>query len=315
MMSMLGKDDRSAVRPDRARFIVITAITLALGSAPATASPISAGARSMICKAQEQGDAAILASIFSLAADSEPDAKGEITALARDIAVHGRCPLPATPAAPEPSPVSAQLEFGLAQIAGTTDSASANAAFTLGYKTPRWTHKWRAALDYRETEGLPSYDRLLAAYDVTRALGRSAFMSAVLSFERDKSAGFFSRLTQSIGFGAKLGLAPSMKLDLSGGPSLRHVEPVGMAFNDTNLGVRGAAALDWKIAPAVTLNATTSGIFEANKGTIEAQTSLNGKLIGPISTRLQLTARYETNAYPGTAPTTTTSRATLVYSF
>lgn len=123
------------------------------------------------------------------------------------------------------------------------------------------------------------------------------------------------RTTQSFGFGAKVDLAQQMTLDLSGGPSWRQIEWLGARGNEDLLGARGSAALSWTIAPGVSFAATGSGIFEATRGTIEGQASLTGKVIGPLATRLQFTARHETRPFPGIEPTTTTSRASIVYNF
>ncbi len=268
-------------------------------------------------------------------------------ALAPDTAVADRTPASAqlageqpaeaalagtdSPSAPTPTPAEAakapaktsaktaaikgRLEFGLGQSSGTTDSANANIAAALTSDAGGWQQKLAATLDYQDIEGIAANERYTANYDVRRTLSKQAFVSGLFSFESDRLSGFKRRTAQSLGFGAKLALAKSLSLDLSGGPSLRQVEWIGARGKEELLGARGSAALAWNIAPGVAFAATTSGIFEAANGTIEGQASLTGKIAGPLAMRIQLTARHETRSYPGIEPTTTTSRASIVYSF
>lgn len=296
-----------------ALFVAVTA-----SAAPAT-TPLSGEGRALLCASTSEGDAAATQTVARLLAKQQPGAATEIETLAAALVATGQCPAPPPP--PEPAAAAAtgkikgQLEFGLGQSTGTTDTANANVAASSEGDEGAWSQKLRLTLDYQDVEGIAANERYTAAYDVRRSLAKNAFVSGLVTLEADRLASFRSRLTQSFGFGAKVALGPALVLDLSGGPSRRETEWLGPRGREAQFGARGTAGLNWKIADSVSFAATTSGIFEAASGTIEGQASITGKLIGPLATRLQFTARHETKAYPGIEPTSTTSRASIVYDF
>ena len=297
-------------------------ILMAVSTEAANASPPDY--RVLICAAADAGDLDLARSVAGLAAKVEPGRADDIAELEAQIEKGGNCADDVSVADPAPMPaktaesapiVKGSLEFGLGQTSGTTDAANANIAAALEGGKGNWSQRLRATLDYQDIEGIAASERYTASWDLKRNLSNSAFVTGLATFESDRLAGFRARTTQSIGFGAKLGVAPQMMLDLSGGPSWRQVEWVGERRKESQFGARGSAAVNWAIAPGVSFAATGSGIFEAASGTLEGQASLTGKLVGPLATRLQFTARHETRPYPGIDPTTTTSRASIVYNF
>lgn len=292
---------------------------LAVASTP-LAAPLSSEGRALLCAAPAEGDVHVTKAIARLLLKQQPAAAAEIDSLVSALSENGSCPEPQAPQA-EPSadqakdPIKGQLEFGLGQSTGTTDAANANIAALLQADEGAWGQKLRVTLDYQDIEGIAANERYTAAYDVRRTLSKNAFASVLITLERDRLSGFRSRLTQSFGFGAKLALGSNLTLDMSGGPSRRETEWLDPRGKEAQFGARGTAGINWKIAESVNFAASTSGIFEAASGTIEGQASITGKLIGPLATRLQFTARHETKAYPGIEPTSTTSRASIVYDF
>lgn len=287
-----------------------------LAAATATVTPLSGEGRALLCASPVEGPEAPQ-TVARLLAKQQPGAETEIETLTAVLASTGKCPDPPPP--PEPtrpkSAIKGSLEFGLGQSSGTTDSANANIAGALEAAQGRWSQRLRATLDYQDIEGIAASERYTANWDLKHTLSKNAFVTGIATFESDRLAGFRARTTQSVGFGAKFGIAPALTLDLSGGPSWRQVKWVGDRGKEAQLGARGSAALNWTLAPGVSFAASGSGIFEAASGTIEGQAAITGKLLGPLATRLQLTARHETNPYPGVEPTTTTSRASIVYNF
>lgn len=290
---------------------------LAVTAAP-VAAPLSAEGRAVLCASPAEGDAAFTRTVARLLARQQPGAAAEIETLAAALTATGTCPEPPAPE-PKPAPAAAaikgQLELGLGQSTGTTDTANANIAASLQGDEGAWSQKLKVTLDYQDVEGIASNARYTASYDLRRSLAKNAFVSGLATLEADRLAGFRTRLTQSFGFGAKVTLSPGLVIDLSGGPSRRETDWLGLRGKEAQFGARGTAGLSWKIADSVKFAASTSGIFEAASGTIEGQASITGKLIGPLATRLQFTARHETKAFPGIEPTSTTSRASIVYDF
>lgn len=301
------------------------ALLLILMAASAdTATPPVADYRSLICAAADAGNLDLARSVAELAAKVEPARAGEIAELKAQLANGGQCAENAADSAPAPPPaavsemtpvVKGSLEFGLGQTSGTTDAANANIAAALEGAKGNWSQRLRATLDYQDVEGIAASERYTASWDIKRNLSKNAFVTGLATFESDRLAGVRARTTQSVGFGAKVSVAPEMMLDLSGGPSWRQVEWIGERGKEAQFGARGSAAVSWTFAPGVNFAASGSGIFEAASGTLEGQASITGKLVGPLATRLQVTARHETRPYPGVDPTTTTSRASIVYNF
>lgn len=295
---------------------IFTVIAVATAPAVPAATPLSNEGRALLCASQAEGGAALTQAIARLLVKQQPDAAHGIEALVSALSATGTCP---EPLPPEPTPpkrsIKGQLEFGLGQSTGATDAANANIAAALQSENDAWSQKLRLTLDYQDIEGIAATERYAAAYDLRRTLSKRAFVAGLVTLELDRLAGFRSRFTQSLGFGAMLDLGPALSLDLTGGPSRRETEWLDPRGREAQFGARGTAGLNWKIADNVSFAAATSGVFEAASGTIEGQASITGKLIGPLATRLQFTARHETKTYPGITPTSTTSRASIVYDF
>lgn len=278
--------------------------------------------KALICAAAGESDYALARSIATLAAKVLPARADEFVTLAKNVESGGKCPdadekpLAAPPIEPAAAPpLKGNIEFGLGQTSGTTNAANANIAGALEGTDGRWSQRLRVTLDYQDVEGIAASERYTASWDLKRTLAQNAFVSGLATVESDRLAGFRARMTQSVGFGAKFAAAPNLTVDLSGGPSWRQVDWIGDRGKEALFGARGSAAVSWTLAPGVNFAATGSGIFEAASGTLEGQASLTGKLVGPLATRLQFTARHETRPFPGIVPTTTTSRASIVYNF
>ncbi|WP_447753160.1 DUF481 domain-containing protein [Sphingopyxis fribergensis] len=294
----------------------MSVLALLAAATASTATPLSGEARALLCASPAEGNLEFSRTVARLLVQQQPAAAEDIDTIMAALAATGTCPAPPPPEPPPaPGAIKGQLEFGLGQSTGTTDTANANIAAALQGEHGKWNQKLRVTLDYQDIEGIAASARYTAAYDVRRNLSKTAFVSGVATVERDRLAGFRSRLTQSFGFGAKVALGPTLLIDLSGGPSRRETEWLDPRGKEAQFGARGTAGLNWKIADSISFAASTSGIFEASSGTIEGQASITGKLIGPLATRLQFTARHETRAYPGIEPTSTTSGASIVYDF
>ena len=81
------------------------------------------------------------------------------------------------------------------------------------------------------------------------------------------------------------------------------------------IAARGTANFSVRILSGLSVSQVASAYVQRYNSTLSGTTSLNAKLIGPLSAALSYSVQYESEPPVGSVSTDTTSRASLVYSF
>lgn len=286
-----------------------------LAPSAALADTIPLPIEKMIRAAAATGDAAKLATTVELAKQTNPDSADEIDTLVAELT-----------AAAEQARVakladqglldgwSGRGEAGASVSTGNTDSTGVSLGLGLAKEGLRWRHALNASADYLENQGVREKERYFVGYQGNYKFGDRAYALGLVSWERDRFAGFSRRLTESLGLGYSVIRTPTMTLNLEGGPALRQTRFV-VGGSENHLAVRGALDYAWTIRPGLTFTETASYYGESGNSTILSNTALDVKLIGALSARVSFLLQNESDPPPGLEKTNTTSRLTLVYGF
>jgi putative salt-induced outer membrane protein len=295
---------------------------LALAPRPAIAPPVEA----MVREAGRIGDATTLASVVKVAKSNDPEEAGAIDALG--VKLMGDIQTKAREAAAKAREAeiarlaslgtfdgwSGQGEAGFGVTTGNTSQRTALIGLKLAKDGLRARHKFAAALDYQETDGLRTRERYAVSYGLNYLLGEGLYLSSSLGWERDEFAGFARRFTESLGVGVRLIDRTGMTLDIDGGPALRQTRFTNDQ-SDNEFGARGSLTYRWTIRDGFTFSEDASVVTSDGNTTLISATALTAKLTSFISTRMSFNVQSETQPLPGRQATDTVTRASIVYSF
>lgn len=207
-----------------------------------------------------------------------------------------------------------QLEIGASRATGNSDSLGLFGATNLTREGLRWRHKLTARADIQRNRGVTTTERVLAGWQPNFKFDERIYTFGLTQYEHDRFLGYSNRYTLGLGGGYGVIATERMKVDLEGGPALRHTDFVD-GPDETRLAGRASLALDFKITPTLHFAQKGSVYLEQGDSSASSQTILDTKLIGDLKARFSYNIQYERDAPPGRDPVDTLSRATLVYSF
>jgi putative salt-induced outer membrane protein len=284
-------------------------------AAAASAAPIPGPVAAMIDAAAATGDAAALKAVADAAKATNPASTAEIDAHIAALqtkAEAARVEKLAHQGTFEG--IHGSGEAGLNSTTGNTRSTGIVLGATLSKETLHWKHKVTGSVDYQRDNGLTSKDRYFAGYEGNYKFNARLYALGILSWEKDRFAGFSSRFTESLGLGYKVIDSPKLSLAVEGGPALRQTDYIALPHN-SSAAARVAGNLAWTLAPATILTEDASAYIESRDTTLTSTTAITTKLVGALSARASFRVQNESSPPFGLKQTDTTSRFTLVYGF
>jgi len=209
---------------------------------------------------------------------------------------------------------SGKAEVGGYLTTGNSDTAGGTAVLDLNREGLRWRQKFHAQADYQSNQNITTREHYLASYEPNYKIDDRAYIYGVAQYEGDRFLGYFNRYSTSVGAGYSVIKTAGTKLDLELGPAYRYTE-----FTDdteqSSIAARGTANFSVRILSGLSVSQVASAYVQRYNSTLSGTTSLNAKLIGPLSAALSYSVQYESEPPVGSVSTDTTSRASLVYSF
>ncbi len=209
---------------------------------------------------------------------------------------------------------SGKAEIGGYLTTGNSDTAGGTAVLDLNREGLRWRHKFHAQADYQSNQNITTREHYLASYEPNYKIDDRAYIYGVAQYEGDRFLGYYNRYSTSVGAGYSVIKTAGTKLDLELGPAYRYTE-----FTDdteqSSIAARGTANFSIRILSGLSVSQVASAYVQRYNSTLSGTTSLNAKLIGPLSAALSYSVQYESEPPVGSVSTDTTSRASLVYSF
>ena len=307
---------------------------LLLASAAAAAEPAAAvqssdpnsqlpeGVRAMIVAAMATGDAKVVDTVIRLAKETHGQAAHEIdriyegfrTKVAETQAMEEQKRLQLLAEADLFDRWKGQVEFGASRSTGNTSNLGLYGALGVEREGLRWRHKVTARADLQETNGVTSSERLLASWQPNYRFHERFYAYGITEYEYDRFQGYDNRYTLGGGSGYGVIARPNTKLDVEGGPALRHTDYMEKPAH-TTLVARASMNFRWAITPTLEFKQNSSLYYEPGDSSASALSVLDAKLLGPIKARFSYDIRYESDVPTGVDEINTQSRATLVYSF
>ena len=209
---------------------------------------------------------------------------------------------------------SGKAEVGGYLTTGNSDTAGGTSVLDLNREGLRWRQKFHAQADYQSNQNITTREHYLASYEPNYKIDDRAYIYGVAQYEGDRFLGYFNRYSTSVGAGYSVIKTAGTKLDLELGPAYRYTE-----FTDdteqSSIAARGTANFSVRILSGLSVSQVASAYVQRYNSTLSGTTSLNAKLIGPLSAALSYSVQYESEPPVGSVSTDTTSRASLVYSF
>jgi putative salt-induced outer membrane protein len=301
------------------KLLVLTLFAAALPSV-SLARALPAGTEAMIVTAAQSKDPAVLAAVVSVARKANPDSGAELDALLAQVSHMGKTvkilAKPAAPKAPPPAPVGwkGALELGGALATGPHDVAGGYASIDLTRSSLRWKHRFTARGDYQETDSNRSTDRFSLAYEPRVTLSDTAYGVGIAQIEHDKILGLESRYTLGAGLGLRLPDDAPVKLTVDIGPAVRLTNRVGQP-QETAVSARGSLNLRWLQSERLTVSEESAIYTDREQTSARSSTALDTLLYGPLKARLSYNLQYERNPLSGFSGLSSTTRASLLYSF
>jgi putative salt-induced outer membrane protein len=207
-----------------------------------------------------------------------------------------------------------ELEAGASRSTGTTRSLGIYASAKLARDGINWRQKFSGRLDIQQTDNVTTTERLIAAYQPNYKFDERLYAYGLTQYEHDRTLGYDSRFTLGAGLGYTVISTGRAKLEVEGGPAVRHTSFTELPTSTT---LAGRASITGKIAlsPTLSLSQDASLFFEAKDTTITSTSAMEMTLIGALKAKLSYNIQYEQNAPEGSHALDTVTRATLVYGF
>jgi putative salt-induced outer membrane protein len=210
---------------------------------------------------------------------------------------------------------SGEGSLGGSYSSGNTDEWSFSAALGIKRKDPRWEHKIDVNIDFTDSDGARTEERISAAYRARRDFDRSRFfLFGTLRYDRDPFQGTDHRFTESAGAGYEIIDAKHIDWDVYAGPALRQTD-FSDGTNKSRFGAFIATDFKWDITDKMTLRNYSGVVLTSDNNSFRSVTSLTNNIYGELSVRVDLTVDKETNPPTGSEGTDIYSRLSVVYGF
>jgi putative salt-induced outer membrane protein len=218
--------------------------------------------------------------------------------------------------AAEASPWKAEVEAGVINTTGNTESRSLNAKARGEYNTTSWRHKANLeSLVTSDASGTSAERYLIAEKSDRKFADSNSYIFEQIDYEADRFSGYTYRSTFTLGYGYTVIKRNDLTLDAEIGAGYRKSEESATSnIIEESMG-RGAANLDW----AITSHSAFREAVYVEVGTeatiTKSVTGLKAQVNGNLATNLTYTIKNTSDVPVGIKKTDTETAFTLVYSF
>ncbi|KQX18198.1 MULTISPECIES: DUF481 domain-containing protein [unclassified Sphingomonas] len=302
--------------------IIWATVAMAAGS-PAVAAPLPDAVRAMIEAALASDEPQTIAAVVAIARRTNPESAAEIDAMTADHDRELAAKAKANADAERERLASAglfslwtgQFELGGSWSTGNSRTLGLYGGAKLKRSGLDWQHDMSLRIDYQETDGQPTTERAVAAWQPRYKISPSYYAFGLTQYEHDRFLGYEHRLTAGLGLGVVAVNTPRMRLEFDAGPAFRYTSFYDGGPDEQRIAGRGGLNLKWTPWTRVTLAQELAVYVQKDNTTAASTTSIETLLFGPLKGRLSYNVQYERDAPPDQKRTDTVSRASLVYSF
>lgn len=270
--------------------------------------------------------------VLKAARETFPDLADRITAVADEVVQEESGDHPGVQdeiAEAEPQYWSGEVAVGGSYRQAATNASTVTVSAKVKYAGDLWEHRLSGSLDYGRTNGVTDTHRLVLDAKTQRQLSDSIYLFGLGEYEDDRFSGFDYQVTEGGGLGYKVFDTPVFKLNVEGGPSVRHSKVTATQDVNDEILARVAMGLEWNISDSASFTNETS-LYLA-KGEVDIVTDGNAeidneqeasnlsvldmKIVSNLSARLSYDLRYRSNPPVGAPATTSLAKFMMVQSF
>jgi len=218
--------------------------------------------------------------------------------------------------AAETAPWKAEVELGVINTTGNTESQSVNAKAMGLYQTTDWRHKANLeSLVTSDTNGTSAERYYIAEKSDKKFTDSPAYAFEQIDYEADRFGGYTYRSTFILGYGRTLIKKDNLALDAEIGVGYRKSEETATSdIVEETIG-RGGVNVDWAITPHSAFREAVSIDAGDNATITKSVTSLKAQVNGNLATKLTYTIKNTSDVPVGNKKTDTETAFTLVYGF
>ena len=286
----------------------------------------------MVDAAIATGDKAKIATVITLAKQTNPDHQAELEAIHQAFQAKAKEAAQLAAAQAEQRLREAGLferwsgrgQIGAFQSSGKNNNVGVSAALSLKRQGIDWSHEMRITADYQRSNGVTSREQFLFAYEPRYQINDRLFSYGLVQAERDRFQGFSGRYSISGGLGLHLIENDSIDLTLQAGPAFRRTIYLE-GENASNLAALATVDFKWRLNDRLTFTQNTNMVADAGgRATViidSRNTSftlvsgLEAKISDRLTTRLSHTLEYDSAPPADAVKLDQLTRFTLVYGF
>lgn len=280
---------------------------------------LPAASRALLDAAIASGDATAVATILRFVRQTSPEATAQTNALqaSYEADVAEKKAIAARQRAEELANAAfldnwkGEIELGGSRSTGNTRNIGLYGATRLEKEGLRWRHRLTGRADLQRSFGETTTERIVAAWQPNYKFDDQLYAYGLGQYEHDRFLGYANRYTAGAGAGYTVFNSPAFRLDVEGGPAIRHTDYV-LEPQQTTLAARGSLNLRWRVAPTVNITNDASLFVEEGNANATTTLALDTKLSRALKVRLSYNVQYERDAPDGRNELDTLSRATLV---
>lgn len=219
--------------------------------------------------------------------------------------------------AADTAPWKAEVEAGVINTTGNTESQSINAKAMGEHNTTTWRHKvnFESLVTSDATSGTTAERYYIAEKSDLKFTDSPSYIFEQIDYEADRFSGYTYRSTLTLGYGRALVKRDDLTLDAEIGAGYRKSKETETGKTLEESMGRGGAALDWAITSHSAFREAVS-IDVGTEATIsKSVTALKAQVNGSLATKLTYTIKNTSKVPVGFKKTDTETAFTLVYSF
>ncbi len=209
---------------------------------------------------------------------------------------------------------------------GNTEATDLGAGFKLARETGMWTNKLGLVLDYGDTAGVETKNRVFGDYQLDRQLSERSYAFGRATYEVDEFSGYESRRFVGLGYGRDVIVTDATTWSVQGGPGFNWDEEraefaadgvtlVTPAITTEEVALALGSRYAHAFNAAVSLTNDSDITSSSETTTLFNSFALTAALMDTLAARFSVDVTHNTTPPHAAEATDTITRASLVYTF
>ena len=210
----------------------------------------------------------------------------------------------------------AEVAAGGSLSTGNTSRNALDLDAKAKYRLGRVEDRYKLKAELGRDKGITTSQRWVAGYETNIDIRDGLYVLGFANYEDNKFSGFISEIEGGLGVGYRVWQTSDLLLSINAGPGYRISRLNAPLRDEKEIFARGTVLLEYQISDNSTLSNDFTVRWDSERTKIENIFAITSKIIGSLSGRASVDARYNTNP-PGTLfkKTDTITKVALVYSF